>query len=190
VDPSERMLELAADRRRSVEPDVEERIRLVQATGEAAPEVLGGRRFDAVLCHGVLMYLDDPAPMLDALCSLVVPGGIVSIVAKNIEVLASRPALRGDWAGALAQFGQDRQVNGLGVDTRADHVDDLSQQLRARSIEPVAWYGVRLFVDGWTPDRLAIDPPDLVKQVELEASRRDPYRRMSRLFHLIGQRLG
>ena len=29
---------------------------------------------------------------------------------------------------------------------------------------------------------------DLVLAVELEASRRDPYRQMSRLFHLLGRR--
>jgi S-adenosylmethionine-dependent methyltransferase len=188
VDPSPRMHEIAADRRAHLEREVDDRIRLVRAAGEEAPAVLGGRQFDAVLCHGVLMYLDDPDPMLDALCALAKPGGIVSIVAKNIEVLAARPAWRGDWAGALAQFGQDRQINGLGVDTRADRVEDLSQRLRDRGVDPVAWYGVRLFVEAWTRERPATDDPDLVMQVELEASRRDPYRGMSRLFHLIGRR--
>jgi hypothetical protein len=52
----------------------------------------------------------------------------------------------------------------------------------------LAWYGVRLFTDGWTPDRAAADPEDLVLQAELLASQRDPYRRLSRLFHLVGRR--
>jgi S-adenosylmethionine-dependent methyltransferase len=60
--------------------------------------------------------------------------------------------------------------------------------LAARGVEPVAWYGVRLFADGWIPDRPVTDDDDVVLRVELEASRRDPYRRMSRLFHLIGRR--
>lgn len=94
------------------------------------------------------------------------------------------------WAGALAAFDGDRQVNGLGVDTRGDSVDELSELLRARRVDPVAWYGVRLFTDGWTRDRPASDDEDLVLQVELEASRRDPYRRLSRLFHLVGRRAG
>jgi hypothetical protein len=55
----------------------------------------------------------------------------------------------------------------------------------------VAWYGVRLFTDGWTPERAATDPEDLVLEAELIASQRDPYRRLSRLFHLakLGRRL-
>jgi hypothetical protein len=38
------------------------------------------------------------------------------------------------------------------------------------------------------PDRAATDPEDLVLQAELMASQRDPYRRLSRVFHLVGRR--
>jgi len=186
VDPSPWMLEQAAEGARAA--GLGHRITLVEATGEAAPTFLDGRRYDGVLCHGVLMYLDDPGPTLDGLAALAAPGAIVSIVAKNVEVMAMRPALAGDWAAALAAFDSDRQVNGLGVDTRGDGVEALSNALRERGVEPLAWYGVRLFTDGWVPERPATDPEHLVLQVELEASRRDPYRRLSRLFHLLGQR--
>jgi hypothetical protein len=103
-------------------------------------------------------------------------------------VMAMRPALAGDWAAALAAFDRDREVNGLGVETRGDGVDALSGSLRERGVDQLAWYGVRLFTDGWAPDRPATDPEDLVLAVELEATRRDPYRRLSRLFHLVGRR--
>ena len=112
----------------------------------------------------------------------------MSIVAKNVEVMAVRPAPRGDWAGALAAFDHDRQVNGLG---RRHAVATSRCPVRAapqRGVDPVDWYGVRLFTDGWVPERPATDPEDLVLAVELEASRRDPYRRLSRLFHLVGRR--
>ena len=114
----------------------------------------------------------------------------MSIVAKNVEVMATRPALEGDWAAALAAFDTDRQVNGLGVDTRGDSVSALSTAIDGHGIEPIAWYGVRLFTDGWIADRPAPDDEELVMQVELIASRRDPYRQLSRLFHLVGRRHG
>lgn len=186
VDPSPSMLERAAQR--AAADGVARRVRLVQATGEAAPEAVDGERFGGVLCHGVLMYLDDPVPLVQALAALADPSGVVSIVAKNVEVMAMRPALAGDWAAALAAFDSDRQVNGLGVDTRGDSIEALSATLSDRGVDPVAWYGVRLFTDGWSPDRPATDPEDLVLQVELAATRRDPYRRLSRLFHLVGRR--
>jgi S-adenosylmethionine-dependent methyltransferase len=102
--------------------------------------------------------------------------------------MAVRHALEGDWAAALASFDRGRQVNGLGVDTRGDSVDGLAALLTERSVRPIGWYGVRLFTDGWTPDRPATDDEDLVVRVELEASRRDPYRQLRRLFHLVGRR--
>jgi SAM-dependent methyltransferase len=194
VDPSPAMLERAAARVAAAvaaaaadAPGLTERVRLVEATGESAPEALDGQRFDAVLCHGVVMYVDHPVPLVDALCRLVRPGGLVSIVAKSADVMAVRPALAGDWAGALAAFDAEREVNGLGLETRADRVDDLSALLAARGVDPIGWYGVRLFTDGWTPERPATDADELVLQVELEASRREPYRRLSRLFHLLAR---
>jgi SAM-dependent methyltransferase len=188
VDPSPAMLDRARALLTEEDDALARRVRLVEAPGESAPDALGGERFGGVLCHGVLMYLDDPGPLVGALCALADRGGVVSIVAKNVEVMAVRPALEGDWATALAMFDSDRQVNGLGVDTRGDDVGALSALLRDRGVEPIDWYGVRLFTDGWAPERPASDPDDLVLRVELEASRRDPYRRMSRLFHLVGRR--
>lgn len=120
------MLERAELRIAAEDDDVARRVRLVEAAGEDAAGALDGRQFGGVLCHGVLMYLDDPAPLVDSLCALTAPGGVVSIVAKNVEVMAARHALEGDWVGALAAFDNDRQINGLGVDTRGDSLESLS----------------------------------------------------------------
>lgn len=93
LDPSPAMLERAERRVASEQPDTGERIRLVAGRGEDAVALLDGARFDAVLCHGVLMYLDDPAPLVRSLCALAGPGGLVSIVAKNVELMPVRHAL-------------------------------------------------------------------------------------------------
>lgn len=185
ADPSPAMLDRAREALAEEPPEVQERVRLVRCSGEDAPATLR-ETFDGVLCHGVVMYVEEPDPFVGALAVLAAPGGAVSIVAKNADVLAARPAQEGRWADALAAFDADRQVNGLGIDTRADRVDDLSALLARHGVDPVAWYGVRLFTDAWSPDRRAEDPEEDVLAVELEASRRDPYRQLSRLFHLVG----
>ena len=167
--------------------DVRRRVRLVEAAGQDADAATGGQLFDAVLCHGVVMYLDDPAPMLDALCRRVAPGGVVSVMALNADTLAVRPALEQRWADALAAFDATSEVGVLGTDTRADTVEGLSDLLRRGGVEPAAWYGVWLFSD-WM--QLSTDTTNIaaVTEVELQASLRDPYRRLSRVFHLVGHR--
>ncbi|MFC9833286.1 hypothetical protein ACFVKB_05610 [Rhodococcus sp. NPDC127530] len=81
----------------------------------------------------------------------------------------------------------------LGVPTRADTVEELSELVRSRGVEPVRWYGVWLFVDWLDFSGAQLDPNDSKRveaaaAVELEAGRRDPYRQLSRVFHLVGRR--
>jgi S-adenosylmethionine-dependent methyltransferase len=186
LDSSEAML-AAAEERLAAEPgEVRDRVRLVLGRGEDAAALTGGRSFDAVLCHGVLMYLEDPAPMVAALCSCVAPGGLVSILALNAETLAVRPALEHRWQDALAAFDARGERGVLGLDTRADTVDGLSRLLAEHDATPLAWYGVWLFSDWMSLDDDA--EPARIAEVELEASRRDPYRRLSRVFHLVATR--
>lgn len=187
LDPSPAML-AKAEQRLATEPDeVRHRVRLVQSAGEDAEEATSGERFAAVLCHGVLMYLPRPEPLLRAVCRSTAPGGVVSVMALNAATLAVRPALERRWDSALAAFDATSEVGALGVDTRADTVEELSRLLEQDGVAPQAWYGVWLFSD-WL--ELPIDTTDVpsVAEVELQASLRDPYRQLSRVFHLVGQR--
>jgi len=194
VDPSEAMLHRAALALAAEPAAVAGRVRLIRATAGGASHALGGERFAGVLCHGVIMYVEEPRPFLAALAALLAPGGVLSLVAKNAACLAVRPALEGRWDAALAAFDTDRQVNGLGVSTRADSLEDVTDTLAELGVARIEWYGVRLFSDGWTRVPEPPDAPDVsstsdaVFAVEFEASRRDPYRQLSRLFHYVGRR--
>ena len=81
VDPSAAMLELAAELINREQPEVVRRVRLVNADAEGASDVLGSGGFAGVLCHGVIMYVEEPRPFVEALARLAEPGGIVSLVA-------------------------------------------------------------------------------------------------------------
>lgn len=186
LDPSTAMLAKARQRVEAETDVVRARVRLIRAAGEDAPDATDGQRFDVVLCHGVLMYLDDPGPMISALCRCLAPSGLLSVMALNAQTLAVRPALERRWAEALRAFDATRETGVLGTDTRGDTVEDLAALLVREGVAPAAWYGVWLFSD-W----MELDPDDTdfaaVTAVELEASLRDPYRRLSRVFHLLGR---
>jgi SAM-dependent methyltransferase len=187
LDPSAAMLARADERVQAEPAEVRRRVRLARAPGENAQQAVGDETFSAVLCHGVLMYQPDPAPLVDALCRCVAPGGLVSVMALNGRTLAVRPALEGRWADALGAFDASGEVGVLGTETRADTVEGLSELMRRGEVDPVAWYGVWLFAD-WLD--LPVDTTDVeaVAAVELQASLRDPYRQLSRVFHLVGRR--
>ena len=193
LDPSEAMLTKARQRLQRLPAEARRRVTLLQAEGENADEAVRGQRFAAVLCHGVLGYLERPEPVLDQLCRCAAPGGVVSIMTGNAKTMAVRPALEQRWDDALAAFDATREVGVLGLPGRADTVEHLSELMQRQGVEPVGWYGVWLFVDWLEFSGVSLDPDDseqvaATAAVELEASRRDPYRRLSRVFHLVGRK--
>jgi len=193
LDPSPAMLDKARERWARLPAAAQRRLTFLQADGENADEAVNGRRFAAVLCHGVLGYLPDPEPLVTQLCRCAVPGGIVSVMTGNAKAGAVRPALERRWDDALASFDARTEIGVLGVPGRADTVEELSELIRANDVEPVRWYGVWLFVDWLEFGGAELDPSDskqvaATAAVELEASRRDPYRQLSRVFHLVGRK--
>ena len=120
LDPSPAMLDKARQRLQGLPDEAQRRVTFVQADGEDADEAVNGRRFAAVLCHGVLGYLEQPEPMVSQLCRCVAAGGVVSIMSGNAKTGAVRPALEQRWDDALAAFDAIGEVGVLGVPTRAD----------------------------------------------------------------------
>lgn len=192
LDSSPAMLGRARERLQLLPEEARRRVAFVEAAGEDAAAAVGGRRFDAVLCHGVLGYLERPEPLVDQLCQCVAPGGLVSIMTGNARAAAVRPAMERRWEDALASFDARTEVGVLGVSGRADTVEEIGGLLRLGGVEPVRWYGVWLFVDWLEFGGAELDPTDTQEvaataAVELEAARRDPYRQLSRVFHLVGR---
>jgi len=186
LDPDRAMLAAAARRLRAEEPAVRDRVALVRGAAEQAPDLVAGQ-FEAVCCHGVLMYLDDPAGLLRTLVGLASPGGLISVLAKNGEALAMRPALEGRWADARTALHTGIDEGGRNVVSRADTVGQVKAILAAAGAETQKWYGLRIFSDhlGEAP----IGPDfDVLCDLEWEAGCRDPYRAVARLFHVVARR--
>src|SRR5450759_1271446 len=147
LDPSPAMLDKAQQRLQRLPAEAQRRVTLLQADGENADEAVNGRRFAAVLCHGVLGYLEQPEPLVNQLCRCAAAGGVVSIMTGNARAMAVRPALARRWDDALASLDARAEIGVLGVPGRADTVEELSELVRSRGVEPLRWYGVWLFVD-------------------------------------------
>jgi SAM-dependent methyltransferase len=193
LDPSEAILDKARQRLELLPAAARQRVTLLQADGENADEAVAGEQFAGVLCHGVLGYLEDPEPLVAQLCRCAEVGGTVSIMTGNAHTTAVQPALERRWADALASFDVRTGIGVLGVRGRADTVEEVGELLTRYGVEPERWYGVWLFVDWLEFGGATLEPSDTkqveaIAAVELEASRRDPYRQVSRVFHLVGRK--
>lgn len=168
----------------AAEPEgIRGRVTLIEGDGGEAGRHFGPGSFDVAMCHKALPYVPEDDVTLAALARVVAPEGLLSLVVPNGDALAMRPALLGDWAGALAALGPGP--------ARPDQREALAATLRSIGLPLGGWYGVRVFTDG--ADDAATLPQDprererLLAAEEL-AGRTDPYRSVAALLHLIAAR--
>ncbi|MDT0544223.1 MULTISPECIES: class I SAM-dependent methyltransferase [Streptomyces] len=184
------MLDAVRDALSKEPAGIQERVRLIEGDGrDTGAHFLPGA-FDVVLCHGVLMYVPEPDPMLAALARVLAPGGLLSLVVRNADALALRPGLSGDWDTALAAFDSPVYTNRIGLSARADRRETLTTTLTAIGAPLHTWYGVRVFTDLASDDAPAPAPDDWDRLLAAEdrAGRTDPYRAVAALLHLCGVR--
>ncbi|MFF7241898.1 class I SAM-dependent methyltransferase [Streptomyces collinus] len=188
VEQDATMIDVAREALAGEPEGIRERVRLVQGDGrDTGVHFLPGS-FDVVLCHGVLMYVEEPDPLVAGLARMLAPGGLLSLLVRNGDALAMRPGLSGDWAGALAAFDTTAYRNRLGLDVRADRLAALTATLAGIAAPLHAWYGVRVFTDTAADDADIPDDLQALLAAEERAGRTDPYRGTAALLHLCGVR--
>ena len=200
VEPDERMR--AAFDRASAGFDRSVRARVTLLEGDLAglAGVTRSATYDVVLCHGVLMYLPESRSAILALAQRVAPGGVLSVLARNGDALAWRPASRHDWAAAIRMLdevdaaragGRDgRYRNEIGVDARADTLESLTSSCADAGLEVAAWCGVRVASDDVPVDEPAPGGDELVTLLDVEErlGATDPYRALGTLLHVMARR--
>jgi SAM-dependent methyltransferase len=166
-------------------PDVREKIDFISGRAEDAHSLVGAD-FDLACCHSVIMYEEDPVPILRSLASSVRPGGLISIVSLNKEGIAMRSGLQGRWREAVASIQTASQAGDRYTECRAHDREYVMAVLNTQSVSIIEWAGIGIF-----SDHLDSEPPDdeLSDIYELEwlAGTKDPYRRIARCFHIIGR---
>jgi SAM-dependent methyltransferase len=178
LEPSEGMLRVARERLAATRLEVA----VVAGSIEDAPSRASGP-FDAVCCHAVLLYTDDPVRELERLRSVTRRDGILSLLEKNRDALAMRPGLSGAFEEARRVLDDPVAIGNLGIRNRSWSVRDWKHMLAESGWRLDSWAGVRLFSDG-AADDLSPDAFGALLRLERDAGRRDPYRAVSRLLHL------
>lgn len=100
VDPSPDAL--ASLERRASDEGVSDLVRGVQGDATELAALTGEGKADALLCHGVLEVVDDPAQALQAMASVLRPGGVLSLLVAQRNAVVLARALAGHLTEAHA----------------------------------------------------------------------------------------
>lgn len=186
VDLDPRMLAIAKHKF-SKEPElVRSRLKLVQGDGEDVVNLVG-TDFDLACCHSVLMYEDNPAPILLSLVKLVRKSGLISVLSINTEAIAMRSGLQGRWQEAVASLESGTQIDSNYLPSYDHSREDVTKILESSGAKIKNWYGVGVFTDHITKPITVEDPSDIYL-AEWLAGNQDPYRQVARCFHLLAER--
>ena len=180
IDP--RMVALGEARLTRAPAAIAARIRIARAPAETAPP----READLVCCHSVLMYEDDPAPMIDAAVRACRVGGLVSIVAVDPAAIAMRPGLQGHWREALHALETGDQAHGPYAPSRNHRREMVEVLLAEAGARTIHWSGIGIFTDHHAGP-IDTDDPQALIAAEWLAGRQDPYRSVARCYHLIAR---
>ncbi|GAA1192286.1 SAM-dependent methyltransferase [Kitasatospora gansuensis] len=146
VDPSPDAL--FALERRAAEAGVTELVRAVQGDTQTLPELVEPGTVDAVLCHGVLEMVDDPAEALGSLTGTLAKGGLVSLLAANRNGAVLARALAGHFNDARAVLdAPDGRWGPQDPMPRRFSVEELGELAVAAGLAVTSVHGVRVFAD-------------------------------------------
>ncbi|MDE0120348.1 MAG: methyltransferase domain-containing protein [bacterium] len=180
-DVSEEMLTKAAQRAAEAEVAYAIEIRHMPIQEYAN---ITDHRFDLVLCHAVLEWLEDPKSAVRDLARLVKPGGQLSVMFYNRFASLLKRTLAGDFEAALGDFqtGPIRRGGGKGA-TALDY-EMVVSWLQEQHLEVKAKAGIRIFHDH-VVDKLD-DPQRLAQLIGLEKAvcRSEPFASLGQHTHL------
>ncbi len=144
-------------------------------------------RFDLVICHQTVEFLDDPLRGMEILTRVLRPRGLLSLVFRNRYGEAAYTAVKsGDASAALVALEATTFDGGFGgAPGRLYAPEEISRLLEPLGYTFVGEYGLRVFAD-----HLASSSEDRAALIELEekAGGEPAFRQAGRLFHLVARK--
>ncbi|MEV5980138.1 methyltransferase [Streptomyces sp. NPDC052114] len=188
VDPSPNAL--FALERRAAEAGVAERVRGVQGDVLGLFDVVERGGFDAVLCHGVLEYVDDPAEGVRLAVDALRPAGILSLLGAGLGGAVLARALAGHFKEARTALADPAGRWGAGDPVpRRFTAEQLTELVEAAGVSVGAVHGVRVFAD-LVPGVLVDTEPGAMEallQLEAAAAELPAFHSVATQLHVLGE---
>ncbi|MCH6163362.1 class I SAM-dependent methyltransferase [Streptomyces marispadix] len=180
---------LAAARERARRDGTDAGLDTVEADVLDLPEPVTSTRYDLVLCHNLLQYLDAPAPAVRSAVSLARRGGVVSVMALNRHATPLGLAVRSlDPAAALDALDR-RRSHGVTFDAELTlhTAEEIARLLTAAGCAALEHCGIHNVNDHITDDGRKHDPEfyAALEALELAMTDRHPYPHTAKIFQLL-----
>ncbi|GGJ96210.1 methyltransferase [Streptomyces camponoticapitis] len=189
VDPSPNAL--FALERRAAEAGVADRVTGVQGDIHGLFEVVGRGGYDAVLCHGVLEYVDDPAEGVRNAVEALRPSGALSLLAAGLGGAVLARALAGHFTEARQALTDPAGRWGEGDPVpRRFTVEMLTELVDKAGVDVGAVHGVRVFSD-LVPGVLVDTQPGALEallKLEAAAAELSSFHSVASQLHVLGEK--
>ncbi|MGC0382071.1 MULTISPECIES: methyltransferase [unclassified Streptomyces] len=191
VDPSPNAL--FALERRAAEAGVADRVQGVQGDARGLFDVVERGGYDAVLCHGVLEYVDDPAEGVRNAVAALREDGVLSLLAAGLGGAVLARALAGHFTEARQALDDPDGRWGTGDPVpRRFTAEQLTGLVEAAGLRIGAVHGVRVFAD-LVPGVLVDTEPgamDALLKLEAAAAELAAFHSVATQLHVLGETRG
>jgi 2-polyprenyl-3-methyl-5-hydroxy-6-metoxy-1,4-benzoquinol methylase len=168
--------------RRAAESGVADRVHPLPGDVEALGGVVGTRRFDLAVAHGILESVDDAEAAFKYMVGALRPGGLLSVLVSNPVASVIGRALAGEPALALLELQDLDSGHRLSPER-------VVQLCLGAGLTVTARHGVGVFSD--LVPGAALDAPGAraaVAQLDAEAAGRPPFADIAGRVHLLARR--
>ncbi|MBK8903209.1 MAG: methyltransferase domain-containing protein [Anaerolineaceae bacterium] len=160
--------------------------------GDATNVDFEQNKFDIILCHNLLQYVEDITAVLQNIHQSLRPGGIFSFMITNPHTETLAYALR-DYDLAAAQENLTKSTKY--IETFNTHIqrytdEELKEMLQACGFTLLEQYGIRAICDFMADNERKFDPDfyEQLEALELAVSNQYPYKLLARFYQFICQK--
>jgi len=167
---------------------VSEQITFCQADAGVIQDLFQGQQFDLVLCHLMLDFMPEPIHVLENICDLIAPQGLLSLLDANRYSEVYRKAIQtNDLAAALKAVDTKEYFHPwFSRLTPLFSSAEMSDIFQANGCEVVGDYGVRCLCD-YLPNEPKSEAAyfDALERLEQKLTDTYPYNLLARFYQVI-----
>lgn len=150
------------------------------------------RKFDLILCHNVLQYIDDVPSLFKNFSKLLKPDGAVSIISINRYSTPYHAAfLDNNFSEPLAQLdARTSKAKIFDAVMKSYCADEIKKMLENVGLLSEADYGIRCFCDYWGDNERKLNPVifEQIERLEFALTALHPYKLLARYFQVVARK--